>query len=110
MRSFGWVVSLFLIACSSGSVNTDGGSGGGTGGGANGGASGGGSGGGTGGANGGGSGGGAVTMGCDGGTLDCDGGCIDVQSDDLNCGACGNVCTDALMLCRQGHCSCPGNS
>jgi hypothetical protein len=36
----------------------------------------------------------------------CGGACIDLQTDDANCGRCGNACTGA-RTCRNGQCGCP---
>jgi hypothetical protein len=35
----------------------------------------------------------------------CDGTCTDVSLDPDNCGACGNVCGEAMPYCNQGTCS-----
>ncbi len=45
--------------------------------------------------------------GCPIGETECAGQCVDTDSDNANCGACGNVC-DVLLQCITGVCSCPG--
>ncbi|DAC54622.1 MAG TPA: DUF4215 domain-containing protein, partial [Candidatus Poseidoniaceae archaeon] len=43
---------------------------------------------------------------CPQGQTDCSGECVDCETDDNNCGACGNVCTNG-NICNNGQCECP---
>ena len=42
---------------------------------------------------------------CASGTTECNGACTSTQSDDNNCGACGNVCAHS-QVCESGVCGC----
>ena len=48
----------------------------------------------------------SVITGCDPGHTNCTFSCVDLQSDDFNCGSCGNICTGAGYSCRKGTCDC----
>ncbi|MCD6497802.1 MAG: hypothetical protein J7M25_05780, partial [Deltaproteobacteria bacterium] len=45
---------------------------------------------------------------CPEGQTDCDGTCVDLQSDDANCGRCGNICPEGTQ-CSNGRCIQPGD-
>ena len=45
-----------------------------------------------------------VLAGCPSGTTDCDGQCIDLETDRLNCGACGVVCAAGEICDGSGVC------
>lgn len=54
--------------------------------------------------------GGADATSCAMGEATCDGGCVDLQTDDNNCGNCGNACSalsPAGQTCQSGACACP---
>ena len=42
---------------------------------------------------------------CPAGKACCSGGCVDLQSDQFNCGSCGNMCSGATFICANGTCS-----
>ncbi|MCD6499937.1 MAG: MYXO-CTERM sorting domain-containing protein [Deltaproteobacteria bacterium] len=44
-----------------------------------------------------------VVPACDQGLTDCDGDCVDLDSDDDNCGGCGQACASG-QTCRDGSC------
>ena len=43
---------------------------------------------------------------CPAGQTECSGTCQDLQTDEMNCGGCGNVCASG-QTCEQGQCSAP---
>ncbi|MFN8663415.1 MAG: hypothetical protein U0075_16110 [Thermomicrobiales bacterium] len=45
---------------------------------------------------------------CKGGTTKCGKQCFNLQSDNLNCGACGNACSGG-QSCSGGACTCPAS-